>query len=117
MRRHFMKGPIHAKYADYSGSQFEKVSMAGTRFYDVNLSGSSFEFVNMSGWKTFDVNFTGLNADTSNMAGGRFKNCNFTGVAIEGGQRDGFTIDGIRVSDLLDCYQAHGAADQSASNA
>jgi uncharacterized protein YjbI with pentapeptide repeats len=108
MRRHFMKGPIYAKYADYSGSQFEKVSMAGARFYDVNLSGSSFEYVNMCGWRTFDVNFTGLNADTSNLAGSRFKNCNFTGVAIDGGQRDGFTIDGIPVSDLVECYRAHG---------
>ena len=117
MRTHRFKGPIHAKYADYSGSEFEKVSMAGTRFYDVNLSGSSFEFVNMCGWKTFDVNFTGLNADTSNLAGSRFKNCNFTGVSIDGGQRDGFMIDGIRVTDLLACYQAHRESEQSAGNA
>lgn len=115
MRRHFMKGPIYAKYADYSGSQFEKVSLAGSRFYDVNLSGASFEYVNMCGWRTYDVNVTGLNADTSNFAGSRFKNCNFTGVAIEGGQREGFTIDGIRVTDLIECYQAAQAANQNAS--
>jgi uncharacterized protein YjbI with pentapeptide repeats len=112
-----MKGPIYAKHADYSGSQFEKVSLAGARFYDVNLSGASFEFVNMCGWRTHDVNFTGLNAETCNLAGSRFRNCNFVGVTVEGGQREGFTIDGIAVSDLLACYHAAQEANQGASAA
>jgi hypothetical protein len=71
----------------------------------------------MCGWKTYDVNFTGMNAEVSNLAGSRFRNCNFTGVAIVGGERRGFTIDGIRVTDLLDCYRAAHPAQEEARGA
>jgi len=54
----------------------------------------------MTGWKVVDVNLAGLSLKKSSLRGAVFTECNF----------DGATIDGIAVSDLLDCWNKNRAA-------
>jgi uncharacterized protein YjbI with pentapeptide repeats len=77
-------------------SEFINVGMSRVRFDDACMEDASFTNINMQRATIHYVN----------LKGARITNCHLVGVAVEGGEIEGMTIDGVLVTDMLAAYRS-----------
>nr|WP_295769932.1 pentapeptide repeat-containing protein [Rhodoferax sp.] len=73
---------------------YEKTSLAGAKFTNVDLGSSHFEDVSLRAAKFTNVALNGAH----------FSDANFSNVLIEDSNLEGMTINGILVTELLMAY-------------
>lgn len=98
------------------GSTFENVNMSRLRVHDVNLSDLELSAANLGGAHFKHIgpapDESGKQArqkavtfEEATLCDSTFRKVDMTNVKLIDCQMDGMTIDGIRVSDLLEAYQ------------
>ncbi|MBI1261844.1 MAG: pentapeptide repeat-containing protein [Rhizobiales bacterium] len=73
---------------------------------DSNLAGSAFTNVSLSGATFRDVNLMGCTVEDANLQDVKINNANLMNMAISDCRLDGFSIDGLLVTDLFAAYYA-----------
>ena len=68
------------------------------------ISGSDFDDVNLSKTRVHNVNMADSSFDTVDMSNVVFANTCFVDAEISGSKLAGMRINGILVTDLLECY-------------
>ena len=86
MKAKLDSGPCSAESVDISGSSFDDVNLSSSSFHNVSLKGAKFE----------DVAFTGATIQIVCLGG----------VSIEDASYGDMRIEGILVTELLQCYRA-----------
>ncbi|HNX15076.1 MAG TPA: nitroreductase family protein [Oscillospiraceae bacterium] len=72
--------------------KIEHSNMSGALLNDLNLENSEFSNINMRGFKFSDIN----------LSDGKISDCNLTNMKISNCKLVGFTVNGKRITDLLD---------------
>jgi len=117
-----MSNPLTIKHQDISGSEFEDLNMANSRFTNINLRGAHYHDINFS-----DVMFTAamiggttfkhigphpapdgtqprqqpVTFEEGMLCDSTFRDMDMSGVKIIDCNLDGMTIDGVPVADML----------------
>ena len=85
-------------------------------FTDENLAGATYRNIKLEKASFTNVNLGSASFDNINFSGATFANVNLSNVAIRDARVDGMTINGVLVSELLDCpshKQDAGAAESN----
>jgi len=120
-----------AQHAKLTGSRFEDVCLGESEFDNVSLAGAKVHNVNMSdmvidcvqiGGTTFrhvglppDQRSTNkqrpLVFEDCDLNGSTFRDCNLSGINLNDCNLKGATIDGVRVSELIETHIASSQQD------
>ena len=91
---------MEVRKADLSGSKFDEVNLSGSDFRNINMSGCPFDDLNMSGWRVHNPNLSRPQVEKAHLAG----------LSFVDARREGATIEGVSVTELLAYSRAgHGA--------
>lgn len=99
--------------SNLSRSRFTNVNLSNTVFGDSRMNGAEICHANLGNVYMHDVNQdpwneTAMHMERCNWTGSRVEQCNLQNVSFENCNMEGATIDGIPVSELLECYQKQG---------
>lgn len=96
MELHGKRDVLDVRDATVANSRFDDVNLSNTSFHNTNLSAATFERVLLSNARITDANMSGVMLSDVNMSN----------VKIEKSLYAGMTIDGVKVSELFETYEA-----------